>query len=139
MTDTAPPTKPTIMDRIREFLDSLGSEEAETAETAETAAPGSEAEAAAAENTDGETGATPGTEATDAEDEDLRATIRDQAAMIETYRNALAAAGLEDPLDIEEETEAGLIPGDTPTEDDAVAAYEADKLNQQALLASIKE
>jgi len=155
MTDTKPTAKPSIMDRIREFLDSLGSEEVD--ETAEVEADAAEVdedadqidesadkEAAAedseaAENTDGDTGETPGTEATDAEDDDLRETIREQAAMIETYRNALAAAGLEDPLELEDEIEAGLDVDDTPSEDDAVAAFEADKLKQQALLASIKE
>lgn len=162
MTDTKPAAKPSIMDRIREFLDSLGSEEVdETAEvdadTAEIDADTAEIDADdagadkegdlgadnadAAENTNGEDGNTPGTdtEATEPEDDDLRATIREQAAMLETYRNALAAADLEDPLEAEEDAEAGLDADDTPTENDTIAAYEADKLNQQAMLASIKE
>lgn len=156
-----------FIERMRAFLDSLGAEDgSEADETAEVEADATEVEAdadeveagadkdgdpdmsevdaenaKAAENADGEDGVTPGTdaEASEAEDDDLRATIREQAAMIETYRNALAAAGLEDPLEVEEDAEAGLDVDDTPSEDDAIAAYEADKLNQQALLASIKE
>lgn len=135
----------TLRERIRALLDSADEDEAageddldegdEAAADEEAAdAEGDLDEAEADEESEG--GAedeTPGgadAEEDDAEDEDLRAVIREQAAMIETYRNRLAEAGL---LDEAEEVAAG----DEDEDEDVVEAFERDYAERQARLAEI--
>lgn len=160
VTDTATP-KPSKWDRLMAFLDSLGStDEAEidadvdsseavadaegvgdSVEVADGAvADGTEteadADAEAQEHADGEADAEtiPGAvEPDEAADADLRAKLGEQAATIETYRNMLAAQGL-DPLTVDAISEVD----DTPSEDERVAAFDEDYAVQEAKLAEIK-
>lgn len=138
----------TLRERIRALLDSADEDEAagedDLDEGDEAAADEEEADAegeldeeeADEESEGGVEDETPGgadAEEDDAEDEDLRAVIRDQAAMIETYRNRLAEAGL---LDEAEEVAAGDEAEDVEDED-VVEAFERDYAERQARLAEI--
>lgn len=164
VTDTeTPQAKPSKWDRLMAFLDSLGStDEAEVAEAAEVetdaeaAEVETDAEAAEVETDDAEveTGVeaaevetdtevdadaevTPGSAApNEAADADLRAKLTEQAATIETYRNMLAAQGL-DPATAEAIIEVDAV-ADTPTEDERIAAFDEDYAVQEAKLAEIK-
>jgi hypothetical protein len=90
-------------------------------------------------DTEGEGETTPGTaEEGSAELDDLRATIREQAAMIETYRNTIAELGGVDPIAAEDDAEAELDTEDDSAED-AVAAFETDYAARKAILADIKQ
>ncbi len=160
MTDTKPEAKPGILDRFRagiaDLLDSLGAEDGSEVEADEVKADADadadaeldadaadqDAEGEAEEHADGEADAeddtTPGgTEDGDAEVADLRAKIIEQAALIETQRNALAQAGIgmdADEADTEVEDDTEEI-----SEEDAIAAFDEDYAAQEAALAKIKE
>ena len=79
------------------------------------------------------------TEADSAQVAELRATILDQAAQLETYRNRLAELGEEDPTDTDD---ADVDDEDADTEDgdeDIVAAFDTDYAKHKARLAEITE
>jgi hypothetical protein len=67
---------------------------------------------------------------------ELRATLLEQAAEIETLRNRLAAAGIED--DVEPDPVEIEVDEDT-TEEDAVSAFDSDYAEREAALAEIKK
>jgi len=88
---------------------------------------------------EGEGETTPGTaEEGSAELDDLRNTIREQAAMIETYRNTIAELGGVDPIAAEEDSEAELD-AEGESEDDAIAAFETDYAARKAILADLTQ
>jgi hypothetical protein len=153
MSDATPTKKPGILARLREFVDSLGDIEDDTeveADEAEVEADEAEVEAddietdadeaEAIENTEGDD-ATPGTaDENSAEDGDKDAIIREQAAIIETYRNTIAELGGIDPLEPELDADADLdTDDDTLSEDEKVAEFEDDYARQEAMLAELKE
>jgi hypothetical protein len=81
-----------------------------------------------------------GDESQSAEDADLRAQLIAQAEQIETLRNRLAAAGLDDSI-AESVDEINGDEGDTlnaEDEDLTVAAFEDDYAKRQAALAELK-
>lgn len=83
---------------------------------------------------------TPGDELQSAEDADLRAQLIAQAEQIETLRNRLAAAGLDDSIAASVDEIDG-DQGDTlnaEDEDLTVAAFEDDYAKRQAALAELK-
>lgn len=83
---------------------------------------------------------TPGDETQSAEDADLRAQLIAQAEQIETLRNRLAAAGLDDSI-AESVDEINGDEGDTlnaEDEDLRVAAFEDDYAKREAALAELK-
>lgn len=87
---------------------------------------------------EGEEGAegTPSGEQESPEVAELRATIVEQAAVIEEQNNRLAAAGLE-PIEADEaEADAEV---EEIADEDAVTAFDEDYAKRQALLAEIKE
>jgi len=122
--------------------DQLGNEDDQDREEIAAEGDTNEGEAqndAEEDDTEGEGETTPGTsEEGSAELDDLRATIREQAAQIETYRNTIAELGGVDPLAEEAEEDAGLD-GDDTTEDDAIAAFESDYAAREAILAEMKQ
>ena len=79
---------------------------------------------------------TPGDEEEPPEIAELRQQILDQAAEIETLRNRLAAAGLEDEAIVEEAVEDDI---DNTTEEDAIEAFDNDYAKREAILAEIKK
>ena len=79
---------------------------------------------------------TPGDEEEPPEVAELRQQILDQAAEIETLRNRLAAAGLEDEVTVEEAVEDDV---DNTTEEDAIEAFDNDYAKREAILAEIKK
>ena len=90
-------------------------------------------------DTEGEGETTPGTaEEGSAELDELRNTIREQAAMIETYRNTIAELGGVDPIAAEADSEAELdVEGES--EEDAIAAFETDYAARKAMLADLTQ
>lgn len=120
------------------------------AEDSDPADDKSAADAEAVEHADGETDSdaeaeeveeaetTPGgSEEGDAELADLRAKIIEQAALIETYRNKLAELGID--ADEADTSEAEPEVADTPSEEETVAAFDADYAKQQAMLAALTQ
>jgi len=162
VSDTKNTKPPSLIERLRAFLDTLGDDgesiepdepievegtpaEEETAAAIDEAETETEAEVEgepATEPGDGEPAeTTPGaSESGDASDDDLREQITNQAALIETLRNALAEAGMDDPtaeaVEVEAEAEAE---DDTRTEDELVADFDADYDKRQALLADLEK
>ncbi len=160
MTDTKP-AKPSWAERIRagltELLDSLGMEdgseieppadeppaEAPPADEPPADEPPADAPPADAPPADAPPADEPPAEGTpgaseegDAELADLRAQVIEQAALIETQRNALAQAGIDLDAEIEPEPDE---PAEEVSEEDAIAAFEEDYAVQAANLAKIKE
>jgi hypothetical protein len=90
-------------------------------------------------DTEGEGETTPGTaEEGSAELDELRNTIRDQAAMIETYRNTIAELGGVDPIAAEADAEADLDV-EADTEEDVIADFDTDYAARKAILADLKQ
>lgn len=85
----------------------------------------------------GEVEGTPGDEVESAEVAELRATLVEQAEQIETLRNRLAAAGIED--DVEPEIVEDDEVDDDTDEEDVVAAFDSDYAEREAALAEIKK
>lgn len=144
-------------DQIMEFLGTLGDDTEDADESAEIEGDASEADTGEAEadadageadaeteeieHADGEADAEEGTPGTaedgSAEDDDLRATITEQAALIETMRNTIAALGGEDPTETAAEAETEII--EDPTEEEMVDSFDTDYAERKARLSEIKD
>lgn len=126
-------------DEVEEVADEVEADEAgDEAEADEVE--GGEVEAdeagdeAEADEAGDEVEGTPGDEQESPEVAELRQQIVEQAAEIETLRNRLAAAGLEDEIGAEE-----VVEDDTADEfeEDAVEAFDSDYAEREAILAEI--
>src|SRR4030067_363087 len=146
--------KVSLMDKLRALLDDATDSDAvddtvdDVADDVDADATDDEADAvddeadAVDDAVDDEDDETPGgeddaTEADSTQVAELRATILDQAAQLETYRNRLAELGEEGPTDTDD---ADVDDEDADTEDDdedIVAAFDTDYAKHKARLAEL--
>lgn len=156
VSDTNTPAKPKLIQRIRDFLDSLGEldespdapdgvegtpTEEVTAEQIDNAEAETEAEVegeAATEPGDGEPAeTTPGTsDEGNAEMDELREQLSVQAATIETLRNTVAELGGADPTEADPDDPEGDAEAEL-TEDEVVSNFDADYDRRKAALAEL--